>query len=114
LPYQGALAHSCIAHNKDVARFDGAGQNEPLRLPEYFLDQCLFCQLKADSIGTIPAVELLRGHKFWSLEPSSFFAFARSLGTIRDCQRKSHKEKNDASQQAGLCEAQEGLVSIVP
>src|SRR5437016_3653909 len=114
LPYQGALAHPCIAHNKDVARFGGAGQNEPLRLPEYFLDQCLFCQLKADSIGTIPAVKFPGGHELWSLEPSSFFALASSLGILRDCQRKSHKEKNDASQQAGLYEVQEGFVSIDP
>src|SRR5947208_3458292 len=114
LPYQGALAHPCIAHDKDVARFGGTGQNQPLHLPEYSLDQCLFCQLKADSIGTIPAVELLRGHKFWSLEPSSFFALPGSLGILRDCQRKSREQDNDASHQPWLYEVQEGFVSIDP
>src|SRR2546429_9555549 len=114
LPYQRALAHPCIAHNKDVARFDGTGQNQPLHLAECFLDQCLFCQLKADSIGTIPAVRFPGGHKFWSLEPSSFFPLGSSPGILRDCQRKSHKENNDASQQPWLYEVQEGFVSIDP
>src|SRR5207253_8924103 len=88
LPYQGALAHPCIAHSKDVARCGGAGQNQPMYLVECSLDEGSFCELETNAVGTITGIRSSRGQKCRALEPWCFFALPSSLGTLRHPQRK--------------------------